>query len=62
MTTITLTMIQTKELYNELIAKTESHFKKIGISDAYINEFIMIIRDLEVFMLHNFIFLVLIAN
>jgi hypothetical protein len=43
MTTITLTMTQTKELYNELIAKTESQFKKIGISDAYINEFIMII-------------------
>ena len=28
MTTITLTMIQTKELYNELIAKTESHYQK----------------------------------
>ena len=43
MTTITLTMTQTKELYNDLLAKTESHFKKIGISDTYINEFIMII-------------------
>ena len=34
---------QCKELYNELLSKTEQHFKKLGISDIYINEFIMIL-------------------
>ena len=41
MTTMTIT--QSKELYSELLEKTEMELKKIGISDAYINEFIMII-------------------
>jgi hypothetical protein len=41
---------QCKELYNDLLAKTEHHFKKLGISDAYINEFNMI---LSICITHN---------
>jgi hypothetical protein len=32
-----------KEVYYGLLSKTENYFKKIGISDAYIKEFIMTI-------------------
>ena len=37
------TYTQMKEIYNDLLAKTEHYFKNIGISDAYIKEFNMVL-------------------